>query len=180
MNRLMLTSVGREVHVRELAAQQLPVLGELGALLDEGRIAHWLFGGWAVDFHVGRVTRSHSDVDLAVWARDAHAINQALRAAAWEHRPAADEDGGTGYERNGVRVELTYLVSGEDGEVFVALRDEPVLWSEHPLGNEVLELEGIRARVIPLQLLKHGKSRPREDPEDAATDRADFKALSSF
>jgi hypothetical protein len=27
---------------------------------------YWLFGGWAVDFHAGRVTRDHADIDLAV------------------------------------------------------------------------------------------------------------------
>jgi len=36
----------------------------------------------------------------------------------------------------------------------------------------------VRARVIPLTLLRAGKSSPRDDLDDAAKDRADFEALS--
>ena len=42
------------------------------------------------------------------------------------------------------------------------------------------ELLGVRARVLPLSPLKAGKSSPRDDPEDAAKDRADYEALSAL
>ena len=161
-----------------LAGRQLAALAEIGSLLDSGGFDHWLFGGWAVDFHVGAVTRSHGDIDLAVWADDAEAIHSALGANGWEHRPAAEDDGGTGYARDGVRVELTYLVRSESGEVLIVLRDRNVPWTEYPPGDVVLELHGARIRVIPLEQLKDGKSRPRHDPDEAAVDRADFDALS--
>jgi hypothetical protein len=160
------------------AEHQLAALADVGALLDDGRFDHWLFGGWAVDFYVGVVTRSHVDVDLAVWAEDAGAIHAALVSSGWQHRPAAEEDGGTGYERHGVRVELTFLAKGEAGEVFIALRDENVLWSESPLGDEVLALKGARTQVIPLELLRRGKARPRDDADEALIDRTDFDTLS--
>ena len=54
----------------DAARQQLEALAEVGRLLERRRIEWWLFGGWAVDFRVGAVTRSHDDVDLAVWADD--------------------------------------------------------------------------------------------------------------
>lgn len=167
-----------DADARRRAERQLAALVEVGALLDEGGFDHWLFGGWAVDFHVGAVTRSHSDIDLAVWEGDAQAIHAMLVAGGWEHRPAPDEDGGTGYEQHGVRVELTYLDEGEGGEVFVAIRDQSVLFSTSPLGDEVLDLEGAHARVIPLELLRNGKATPRDDPAEALIDRADFDALS--
>jgi aminoglycoside-2''-adenylyltransferase len=157
--------------------QQLALLADVGTVLNAQGIEHWLFGGWAVDFYVGAVTRAHSDIDLAVWADDAHAIQSALRSNGWKHAPDPDEDGGTGYELRGVRLEVTYLEGGKNGEVFVALRDRHVLWSESPLGDDVLALDGVRARVIPLDLLKRGKSRPRDDPQEAEVDRADFAAL---
>jgi hypothetical protein len=164
--------------VSHLADRQIAALAEVASLLDSGGFDHWLFGGWAVDFYVGAVTRRHDDIDLAVWADDAEAIHSALGANGWEHRPAADEDGGTGYARDGVRVELTYLARSESGQVFVVLRDRNVLWTEWPLGDGVLGLHGAHIRVIPLELLKDGKSRPREDPSEATADRADFDALS--
>jgi Aminoglycoside-2''-adenylyltransferase len=167
-----------DADARRRAEQQLAALADVGALLDEGGFDHWLFGGWAVDFHAGAVTRSHGDIDLAVWAEDAEAIHSALASGGWQHRPAPEEDGGTGYERRGVRVELTYLARGEAGEVFIALHDENVLWSESPLGDEVLSLQGARTHVIPLELLRRGKARPRDDPDEALVDRSDFDTLS--
>jgi hypothetical protein len=156
----------------------MAALAEIGALFERGEFEDWLFGGWAVDFHVGAVTREHADVDIAVWARDADAVGSLLREAGWRHAPEPGEDGGTGYEREGVRVELTYLVRDDAGRIFVPLRAGMAVWSQEPFGNEVRELQGVRARVLPLSVLAAGKSSPRDDPDDAAKDRADFDALS--
>jgi hypothetical protein len=157
---------------------QLAALAELGALLDREGFESWLFGGWAVDFHVGAVTREHADVDLAVWARDADALDSLLQDDGWRHAPEPDEDGGTGYTRGGVRVELTYLVTDEAGRILVPLHSGNVLWSEAPFGDEQRELHGVRARILPLALLRSGKSTAREDADDAERDRADLDALS--
>jgi hypothetical protein len=164
--------------VGRLVKEQLSALADVGELLDRGGFDYWLFGGWAVDFHVGVVTREHDDIDLAVWLDDAEAVGSLLLAQAWQHKPDPGEDGGTGYELGPVRVELTYLTSDETGRVFIPLRDRDALWSKEPLGNEVRELLSVRARVVPLALLKAGKSVPRDDQDEAAKDRADFEALS--
>jgi GNAT superfamily N-acetyltransferase len=158
--------------------QQLHALGEVTALLDGNGIEYWLFGGWAVDFHVGRVTREHDDVDLAVWLEDEDSVASLLRANGWRHAPEPEEDGGTGYERDGVRLELTRLVQDVAGRVLIPLRAGPVVFSEKRLGDDAGELLGVSARVIPLALLRDGKSRPRDDRDDAAKDRADYDALS--
>ena len=79
------------------AQEQLAALAEIGELLDEAGLDYWLFGGWAVDFHLGAVTREHDDVDFAVWLHDAEAIASLLETHAWRHNPYPDEDGGTGY-----------------------------------------------------------------------------------
>jgi GNAT superfamily N-acetyltransferase len=158
--------------------QQLHALGEVTALLESNGIEYWLFGGWAVDFHVGRVTREHDDVDLAVWLEDEKRVASLLHASGWQHAPEPDEDGGTGYERAGVRLELTRLVSDGAGRVLIPLRAGSVVFSDEPLGNDARELLGMSARIIPLALLRDGKSRPRDDQEDAAKDRADYDALS--
>jgi hypothetical protein len=158
--------------------EQLSALTDVGELLDRSGFDYWLFGGWAVDFHVGTVTRKHDDVDLAVWLHDAEAVGASLQAHAWQHKPHPGEDGGTGYERGRVRIELTYLASDDTGGTFIPLRDRSAPFSHEPLGNGVRELLGVRARVIPLGLLRAGKSSPRHDLEEAAKDRADFEALS--
>jgi Aminoglycoside-2''-adenylyltransferase len=159
------------------AREQLAALASADSLLGTNGLDYWLFGGWAVDFHVGAITREHEDIDVAVWLRDAPAIESLLEAHGWRHRPSDEDDGGTGYERGGVRLELTFLVEDADGNVFIPLRSGRALWSPEPLGDETRDLDGTRARVVKVDLLRRGKSSPRDDPADAAKDRADYDAL---
>ena len=160
------------------AAEQLSALARVGELLEDAGIAHWLFGGWAVDFYAGAVTRAHDDVDVAVWLDDVPRIAELLHADGWRHAPEPDEDGGTGYERAGVRLELTYLVHAEDGSVATPLRGGDAIWSAGAFADDRGELAGTRARLLSLATLAAGKSFPRDDPADAAKDRADFERLS--
>lgn len=38
----------------------------------------WISGGWAIDLHLGRVSREHHDVDVTVLRRDQEALHAAL------------------------------------------------------------------------------------------------------
>ena len=165
---------------RRTAARQLSELARIATLLDGQSIAYWLFGGWAVDFYAGRITRPHDDVDLAVWRADLPRIVELLESDGWSHAPYPDEDGGTGYERAGVRLELTYLVRKDDGTVVLPMHDREVKWPEGTFGDDLRELFGVEARIISLSTLALGKSSPRDDPDDAAKDRADFAVLSTL
>ncbi len=162
------------------AARQLEALAEVAARLDEADLAHWLFGGWAVDFYAGRITRPHFDVDLAVWLDDVPRIAAVLESSGWQHAPDPDEDGGTGYERDGVRLELTFLVRRRDGVVVIPLRDFEATWPEGAFATDERELRGVRTRLVSLAALATGKSSPRDDPGDAAKDRADSDVLSGL
>ena len=162
------------------APQQLSALAQTHELFTRGGIDYWLFGGWAVDFHVGSITRAHDDIDVAVWLDDRDRIARLLEAEGWKHAPEPDEDGGTGYERDAVRLELTFLVPGDGGEVYVPLCAGRVLWSDEPMSTDLLELSDVQARVLGLAALKRGKSQPRDDPVEAAKDRADFETLSQL
>jgi hypothetical protein len=164
----------------ERAAEQLSALAEVGGRLDDAGIAHWLFGGWAVDFYAGAITRAHSDVDLAVWLADLPRIVELLVEDGWRHAPLDDEDGGTGYERGAIRLELTYLVRDDDGVAFTPLSHGRADWSEEALADDVGELHGVRARLVGLAPLTRSKSSPRDDPDDAAKDRADHERLSGL
>jgi Uncharacterised nucleotidyltransferase len=161
----------------ELASRQLAALARVDAAFARAGIAYWLFGGWAVDFYAGSVTRSHDDLDIAVWLNDLPRINELLKGDGWKHAPSTDDDGGTGYEQEGVRLELTYLVRDPDGSVFIPLRGGRAAWSPDALGDEVRKLNGVRSRIVGLEALTRGKENARDDPEDAAKDRADFDVL---
>jgi Uncharacterised nucleotidyltransferase len=145
------------------AVAQLASLARVDELLTQNGIEYWLFGGWAVDFYAGAVTRSHDDLDIAVSVDDHERIAALLFGDGWVHAPEPDEQGGTGYERDGVRLELTFL--------------EQVPWPADAFGTDRGELQGVDARLISLAALTRGKSAPRDEPGDAAKDRADAATL---
>jgi aminoglycoside-2''-adenylyltransferase len=163
----------------DLAPRQLTSLDRVARLLEARSIDYWLFGGWAVDLYAGSITRPHSDIDLAIWFDDLSRIVQLLEWDGWRHAPDDHEDGGTGFERDGVRLELTFLVRDDAGDVSMPMRDGPVPWDRAAFGDDERALEGVRARVITLEALRGMKAWPRGDAEDEAKDRADLDALPS-
>lgn len=160
----------------EPGSRQLSALADVSGQLGRAGIDYWLFGGWAVDFYAGSVTQTHDDIDLAVWLADVPRIEELLAGEGWRHAPLPDEDGGTGYEREAVRLELTFLARDGD-RVVIPLRRGPVAWADGAFESDVGELGGVRSRLIGLGALRDGKSSPRGDPEDAAKDHADFERL---
>ncbi len=156
---------------------QLVALASIQALLDPLGIEHWLFGGWAVDFHAGRVSRPHEDLDLAVWLVDRDRIASLLATDGWRHAPEEGEDGYTGYRRQDVRLELAFLARGTNGDIYTPLKEGRATWPEASFGDDVAELRGVRIRLVSLNALKADKSEVRDDPQVAAKDRADLATL---
>jgi hypothetical protein len=142
------------------AEHQLSALLHLDELLGQHGIEYWLFGGWAVDFHAGKVTRPHDDLDLAVWSRDGERARELLTAAGWRHTP---EQGYSVYELDDVRLEVAFRDHGE--------------WPPNSFEHDVAELAGVRAHVVSLQSLKADKAMVRDDESVAAKDRADSVTL---
>jgi hypothetical protein len=162
------------------AAAQLEIIGWLHTMLAEPLIDYWLFGGWAVDFHAGRVTRDHEDVDLAIWQSDLDHVRALLEAHGWAHVPEPDEDGYTGYERGDVRIELAFLARDDAGTIYTPLTAGRGSWPDGSFGETTGEVDGVRARVVSLASLIKDKSGPRHDPTAAAKDRADVALLTSL
>jgi hypothetical protein len=156
---------------------QLATLAELDQLLALHGVAYWLFGGWAVDFHVGRVTRRHEDLDIAIWSSDCDRVGSILLDRAWAHRPEAGEDGYTRYERNGIRLEVAFLARDEHGQIYTPLRHGRGEWPAGSFGDEFAQLSGVRARVVGRESLIFDKSMTRSDPVTTAKDHADVENL---
>jgi hypothetical protein len=161
-------------------AEQLAALARIHELLESQGIDYWLFGGWAVDFRAGVVSRAHGDLDLAVWQKDHERIAELLAADGWKHAPEVAEDGYTGYERSGVRIELAFLARDETGRVYTPLRQGRGTWPDEAFEDDVAELLGVRTRLISLGALVADKSEVHNDPIVAAKDRADLATLSRF
>jgi hypothetical protein len=163
------------------AREQLAAIGSLDNLLTREGIEYWLFGGWAVDFHAGRITRLHDDVDIAVWAKHVGRVSALLGRAGWRHAPDPGEDGYTTFERDGVRLELAFLDRGDDGKIFTPLRrGARGGWPDDAFRHDFADLGGARARLVSLHALKADKSALRSDPTVAAKDAADVAMLARF
>lgn len=156
---------------------QLALLAELDQLLSLHGVGYWLFGGWAVDFHAGRVTREHADIDIAIWSDDRERVRTLLLDRAWVHRPELGEDGYTCYERKGIRLEVAFLARDEHGIIYTPLRDGRGAWPVGSFGEATRELCGVRARVVGRESLIADKSVTRSDAVTAAKDRADIATL---
>ncbi len=158
---------------------QLDALRDVVAAFDAAGIEHWLFGGWAVDFHAGTMTREHGDLDLGIWLDDMPRIGEVLAAGGWIDLHDPDVDGGKAFGRGAVRLELTYLYRDADGETYTPLLDGTRgRWTDQALADEVGELDGVRCRVVSLaSMLWMKEPGRRNDPEEAEKDAADYEVL---
>ena len=159
------------------AAVQLETIGWLHTLFTEHDVTYWLFGGWAVDFHVGRVTRYHEDIDVAVWRADLDRIQILLEVQGWFQVTEPEEAGYTAYERRGVRLELALLARDDAGTPYTPLAEGRGDWPAGSLADIEAELDGVRARVVGLASLIADKSVARDDPVAVAKDSADVAVL---
>jgi hypothetical protein len=157
--------------------QQLYAMAGLHDVLEREGIEYWVFGGWAVDLHVGAITRRHDDLDVAIWLDDHARVSRLLKADGWTHVPEQGEDGSTLYERGVVRLELAFLACDAAGTVYTPLRDGRGSWAHGAFGSDVGAIGGVRARVIGRDALKAEKSAVHDDATTRAKDRADLAAL---
>lgn len=157
--------------------EQIDAIDDLERTFGGAGIDYWLFGGWAVDFWAGRVTRDHDDIDAAAWRRDYDRIEIALVAAGWRHTPVEAEVVGTRYSWRSSELELTFVEQRDDGSIVIPIPGHGIVWTTEPFGDERRTLAGVTARVIPLELLRLGKRQPRAGAREAAKDLADMAAL---
>ena len=145
------------------AGAQLAALSRLDHLFGRHGVEYWLFGGWAVDFHAGSVTRSHDDLDLAVRSEDEDRVRELLTSDGWRQAPEGVDDGYTVWERGRIRLEIAFADRGE--------------WPRGSFAQDVAELRGVQARIVSLASLKADKGEVRDDPQVAAKDRIDSRTL---
>lgn len=65
-------------------------VAKIGSLLRELPCPWFVCGGWALDLFLGRVTRAHKDVDIAVARDDQFVVRDYLRRRGWALEKAVD------------------------------------------------------------------------------------------
>src|SRR3954468_10710754 len=119
------------------SADQLDALNCLHRLFEEASIEYWVFGGWAVDLHVGAVTRPHGDLDLAIWQADYPRAGELLAADGWGHAPQPGEDGSIGSARSSVRLELAFLARDDGGTAYTPIRHGRAAWADGAFEDDI-------------------------------------------
>ncbi len=163
-------------HWPDEAAQAL-LIERLVAMMNERGITYWLHGGWGVDFHLGRVSRQHSDIDFVVELDHRQRLRMGLDAwGAGLFR--ADPAGGVeSFDLDGIEVEVTYVTT-VDG-ILVTPGYEIWPWPPETLPNDTVTFRGITARAVSAEgLLEIKKSWQSQLGERLRPqDHADIAAL---
>jgi hypothetical protein len=156
----------------------LVAIRRLNAGFERLGIQYWLFGGWAVDFHAGRVTREHSDIDIAIWQADFERVEAFITDDGWIQTPSPDDDGYTSFVIGTPHLDLAFLALEAD-DVYTPLGDGRGEWPLDSFRDDVCDLAGVRAHVVSRSSLIADKSKPREDAVTATKDAADVAVLVS-
>jgi hypothetical protein len=132
-------------HFDEIA--QVRQIGKLVELMNEAGIDFWLSGGWAVDFHLGRVTRPHSDIDFIVKLNDKSRLWDLL-----DEEGAAlirsDEAGSVeSFELDNREIEITYVAEDGKGRYFTP-GYESWPYPDGSFPEKTLTLAGITVRAV--------------------------------
>ncbi|MDG4804915.1 aminoglycoside adenylyltransferase [Micromonospora sp. WMMD980] len=103
----------------ELTGRQLDAIREVVDLAGAAGIEVWLRGGWAMDFHLGAVSRPHVDVDWYCWRHDADRLAALLGARGWCPDPRMPATKQLDLLRGDVELSFAYLDRDPAGRVVV-------------------------------------------------------------
>lgn len=93
-------------------------------LLRDVKVPWFVAGGWALDLFLGRATRAHSDIDIAVFRADLDAVKNALRG--WEFEENQDQHSIRSRERGKEAWQLEILVEEREGDRWVYRRNKDI------------------------------------------------------
>lgn len=124
---------------------QLQIIAEVTRILSGLDIEHWLFGGWGLDFLVGRVTRPHDDVDFFVWTEDFDDVVAALEPLGYQLRPEASDslDESAFVNKLGYWVEFVKIERSARGDIVTPGRYRDWPWPVASFAGPPLRFRGI-------------------------------------
>lgn len=99
---------------------QLTILREITELAHTVGADLWLRGGWAMDFFLGEITRTHDDIDLFTLEPHVIALDEALQAHGYRPTGSAPQTQQREYLKNSYDVSIVPLRLADDGAPLVA------------------------------------------------------------
>lgn len=135
---------------------QFSLIRELVPLLGEAHVRFWLRGGWALDFHAGRITRPHKDVDLVTWSRHRPRLRRLLEANGY--RTVRFDEPQIFFRKHRHEVNFAMIRRGSAGTI-VTPRLEQWPWPAGAFMGAPLTLRGVTCRALTLRALLEEKER---------------------
>ncbi|WP_425516480.1 nucleotidyltransferase domain-containing protein [Ornithinibacillus massiliensis] len=165
---------------------QLHVLSEIIEIFKELDSEFWLRGGWAIDFLLGKITRTHSDIDIVTWITTREQLEKALEKAGYEKVPVGEQfrNRQSDFRKDNVEVSFGYVTHNSDGRIILNGLPEWG-WREDALFQQYFQLHGISAKVLhPKQLLEEKETyeqigRPYRQ-KDAESKKLLYRIISDF
>ena len=141
---------GESLNNLSATVTQFDLIRDLDLLLGKAQIDYWLRGGWALDFLQGEITRSHSDIDLAAWKRDAGRLRACLDAAGYKF----ERDLGVqmDFTKAGQELSVVFIAFDAAGRVYTPDVADWI-WHETALGYPPCQLSDLSCRVLSPQHL---------------------------
>lgn len=142
--------------------------------LERAGIRIWVDGGWCVDALLGRQTRPHSDLDIALAASDAPALRLWLSGRGFAPRldPASPDWNFVCEAAGGDRIDVHAFVMDGQGDCFLG---PPELGQVYPAGSLLGEgrIAGVAVRCVTAPCMIRFKT----SFEQREIDRTDVQAL---
>ena len=165
---------------QEAALGQIGLIDLVHRVLAKAGIAHWLGGGWGVDFGLGRITRTHEDVDFAVWAEDWPRIESLLANEGLTPKPPDFPEEARRMLGGPTDLEFWMLVRDDQGRTVVGGR-----WMGWPFRAGAFDapeaaLGGVACPVLSPEALLDSKAEYAKQPHGSplrARDAADILLL---
>jgi hypothetical protein len=142
---------------------QLRLIRELVEVLGAAEVEFWLRGGWALDFHLGEVTREHEDVDIVAWLEGGEHIRTLLEPVGYVHAPLPNDrpELGLRLRKDGEEVAFVFVERTEDGTL-VTRGYEKWPWPSGMFEEPPRTLQGATCRVLTAHALLDGTERHQE------------------
>jgi hypothetical protein len=135
---------------------QLKVIGEMSAISETLGIEFWLRGGWAIDFLLGKITRTHDDIDIVTLIENRERLENELLKAGYEQVPVKEQfrNRQSDFQKGSVEITYSYLTLNVNRDLIMNELPEWV-WRADSLLQHNFQLQGLTAKVIhPKQLLE--------------------------
>ncbi len=159
---------------------QFKLIAELAGLLANAHIRFWLRGGWALDFRIGEITRSHADIDVVTWSRHRTRLRHLLEGRGY-HVDRVVESAAIHFAKRGQDIGAAFIVKDPTGQIVTPDR-EFWPWPPDAFPTQPTRLRNVTCRAMSLEALLEEKENYQRYARRAlrSKDRESIRVLRSL